>query len=52
MNACENWNICPMGDLANIVKCRKAGCPKQTAADVASPIQSFINSGGMRQVVD
>jgi hypothetical protein len=38
MNRCQNWAICPLGDLAVRIGCRKPGCPERTAADVASPL--------------
>lgn len=38
MNACERWNICPLGDTAHHIGCRKPHCPIKTVADVASPL--------------
>lgn len=38
MNPCESWNICPLGDLAKLVRCRTPRCPTKTMADVASPL--------------
>ncbi|MDD1772263.1 MAG: hypothetical protein LUQ09_05015 [Methanomassiliicoccales archaeon] len=27
MNKCEKWTVCPLGDLAKSVGCRKPWCP-------------------------
>lgn len=40
MNRCERWNICPLGDTAKVIGCRKPHCPTQTIADPISPIKT------------
>lgn len=37
-NRCRTWNICPLGDLAKHIGCRRPECPAQTMADVTSPV--------------
>jgi len=37
-NRCETLNVCPLGDLAERVGCRRPHCPSKTMADVASPL--------------
>jgi hypothetical protein len=49
MNRCQSWNICPLGDLAGHVECRKPECPKKTMADIGSPLLMDVNSGEVRQ---
>lgn len=37
-NRCRGWNVCPLGDMAKYVGCRRPECPARTMADVASPL--------------
>lgn len=37
MNRCTAWAICPLGDTAKAIGCRKPGCPINTMADIVSP---------------
>lgn len=47
MNACERWNICPLGDITRYIGCRKAHCPTKTMADVPSPV--LANQGARHE---